>query len=204
MDPRRGTGIDPDVATGIRPVATLSLSRQEYVELVLEERPADRPTVLVPRDRSERLPGEAVADEVVALMILEEGPVNLVRATTRDGVDQAAGEPALAHVEGGDEHLVLRDRVERDRLRVHLPARLPGAAKAEEVVVHRAVDLNVVEPVVLSGGRGASDLGGGLDEVGKVAGQGREARDQALGHELARAGARRRAQRGRHGFGPVA
>ena len=173
VDPRRGYRVDADVGTGVRPAASLALTRHEDVELVAEERRPDRAAVLVFGEFPEGLCGQSAANQVVVLVILEEGAVNLVRAAPCDRVDQAAREPALADVERGDEHLVLGDGIDRDRLRPHLAAWLPGAPEPEQVVVHRPVDLDVVEAVVLSRGGSARDLRRGLDEVSKVAGQGR-------------------------------
>ena len=114
-------------------------------------------------------------------MIEESGAVEIVRPTLRDGVDAAPGEPTLAHVEGGDQNLVLRNGLERDRLRVYLTPWLPvGGAQVEEIVVDGTVDLDVVEAVVLPGHGKAGHLGRRLHEIREVAGQRWEPRDEAL------------------------
>ena len=78
------------------------------------------------------------------------GAVEFVRAALRHGVDQEAGEVALANVVRRQEDLVFLDCLERDLLGARLSARLQRRAQAEQVVRDGAVDLNGVEAVVLA------------------------------------------------------
>src|SRR5436305_1751187 len=88
---------------------------------------------------------------------------DLVRSRAGDGIHAAAGEPALADVIRGDDELDLFDGVEGDRLRVGLAARRTGGGETEQIVVDRAVDLDVVVAVVAAG-----DLHGRLRVVARV------------------------------------
>src|SRR5215471_18240292 len=96
-----------------------------------------------------------------------------VGAFLGNGVDQSSSEPPLANVEWGNQDLVFTNRFHRDRLGICLAARRSTACETKEVVVHAAVDLNVVEAVVLPANRRCSarigdDLGNRRDEVRKV------------------------------------
>ena len=71
--------------------------------------------------------------------------MEIVRAVLGDGVDAAAGEPALADVVRRDHQLKLLDRIEADRLCFRGAARRASrAGQAEQVVVRGAVDLKAV------------------------------------------------------------
>ena len=114
-----------------------------------------------------------------------------VGAAAGDGVQAAAGEAALADVVGGDDQLEFLHGVERDR---RGQAGCAAAAQAEQVVVHGAVDLDVVVAVALAGGReGAAaagvDLGGQAGEVVERTADRRHALDDAGGNVLGGAGA---------------
>jgi hypothetical protein len=88
-----------------------------------------------------------------------------VGATAGDGVHPTAREAAETHVVGSHDQLNLLDRVEGDRVRAGLPAGRPRAREAEEVVVHGAVDLDVVDGS--SAGDGDPALAGVGVEVGE-------------------------------------
>ena len=209
--PRR---IRPDHGTGERRHPVLNVDRSEELQPVSENGPTDRAAVLGLRKvRLQRNPGRdgtplwhRVPHEPLVLEEAEERAVEGVGAGLGDGVDQAAREAALPHVERRDQHLILLDRLHRDRVRVRLAARRAARGEPEQVVVHSPVDLNVVEPVVLSpkgGARhaGGDHLGNRAHEIGKVAAQGRETTDHVAGDSSRGPGARRRQQRvliGRH------
>src|SRR6185295_3415943 len=93
--------------------------------------------------------------------------LELVGAALGDGVDAGAGEAALAHVEGRDGHLYLRDGVEGHGLGVGLPARR-GIVEPEGVAEVRSVEGDaVVQPVLPREGKVAVAA---RIETGEVAG----------------------------------
>ena len=73
-----------------------------------------------------------------------------VGSAARNGIHAAASESALPDVVGRDDQLQFLDGIEADWLRPGLPAWRPGRRKPEQVVVDRAVDLEVVVPVMRS------------------------------------------------------
>jgi hypothetical protein len=89
-----------------------------------------------------------VSREALAAGREEHGAVHFVRAAPRHRVDEHPAEVALLHVERCEQHLVLAHGLEPDRLATRLPARLPGLAEPEQVVLARAVDLDVVDAIV--------------------------------------------------------
>ena len=122
----------------------------EEEQLVLHDRPA-RPLAAVgrvERARVERLPGGLFADERLVAEPVIHRAGDRVGSTPGDRVDARADEVALTHVERCDAHLHLLDRLQRNRRHVGSVARLPG--EAEGVVEVRAVDRDVVHPVVLA------------------------------------------------------
>jgi hypothetical protein len=54
----------------------------------------------------------------------------------------------LPNIERREQNLILAHRLEPDGLAPGLPARLPGVTEPEQIVLARAVDLDVVVPVV--------------------------------------------------------
>jgi len=70
--------------------------------------------------------------------------VEVVGAGAGDGVDAAAGETTLANIKARGHELQLLDHVELDRLRRGLAAGRAAVGKAEDIVVDRAVDRDVV------------------------------------------------------------
>src|SRR5215472_17846712 len=112
--------------------------------------------------------------------------MHLVGPALGDGVHQAAHEPALPHVEGRDLNLELLYRLDRNGPLVHRAAGdSGGGAECEEVVVDGTVDLDVVEPVILTTHRPAVGAGGDLgrrrDEIRKGPVQGRQTVDHGVG-----------------------
>jgi hypothetical protein len=103
--------------------------------------------------------------------------LELVGARFCHRVDRAAGESALANVVGRDRDLDLGDHVLLDRLGVRLSG--GGAtrlAETEQVVVVRAVDLDVV---VLAAAAGEADVlllsSSSPPSVGRMFGRGQDA-----------------------------
>ena len=92
-----------------------------------------------------------IADERLVREQTEARELPLVGPRLGHRVDEPAAEVRVTDVERRHEHLELLDGLERDRLRVPLSARGAALADPEHVVVHGAVDLDVVEPVPLSG-----------------------------------------------------
>src|SRR6186713_1928322 len=72
-----------------------------------------------------------VAGEPFAARREERRAVELVRATACDGIHEQPAKVALPHVERCEQHLVLADRLEADRLAARLPSRLSGFAEPE-------------------------------------------------------------------------
>src|SRR5262249_44964328 len=97
-------------------------------------------------DRLERV--EVLADPALVATVEEPVTADPVRAAPRDDVHAAAREAALPHVVRRDEQLELLDGVEADRLRAGLTFRRPRCRQPEDVVVDRAVNLDVVVAVV--------------------------------------------------------
>ena len=91
------------------------------------------------------------ADQVLVEEVGVEGTLDLVGTGLRDGVDGAAGEAGLAHVEGRDHDLYLLDGVQRNRVGARLAAVGAGSRETEGVVGHCAVDLEGVVAVVRAG-----------------------------------------------------
>src|SRR6185436_12621622 len=76
----------------------------------------------------------------------------VVRAGLGNRVDAAARESALTNVVGRDHQLDFLNGVEADRLRAGRAAGHTGAGgETEEVVVHRAVNLNAVVALAAPG-----------------------------------------------------
>ena len=129
----------------------LPLGRNEEMDLVLHDRTAQREAELllleIARAQERHVGGEILIAEVVVCR-----PVEVVRAALRHRIDERAREVPLAHVERRQQHLILLHRLERDRAAARLPTRLTGGAESENVALARAVDLNVVEAIVLSTG----------------------------------------------------
>src|SRR5439155_5896 len=151
------------------------------------------------------------AHGTLVLQVTEHRAVQLVRTRLSNGVDEPADEPPLSHVEGRHEDLVLLHRLDRERACVDAtPRDLVAGREGEEIVVDRAVDLNVVKAVVLTGERRASpgrlhDLRRGVDEIVERAVERRQppqggVRDEGLGTgpRLGQEGVRLRLDR--HGF----
>ena len=79
----------------------------------------------------------------------EGGGLELVGARPGYRVQSATGEAGLAHVEGGDEHLKLLDRVERnDPSHPHGPPATLCCRQPEDVLVQRAINVEGVEAEV--------------------------------------------------------
>ena len=114
-EPRRGIGVDAcgprrvhaDVRPRVRRSPRLVLGGHEKVQPVLDDRPAERPAVLVLLELPERQAGLIVPHQAFVLASEERRAVEGVRAPLRDGVDQPPRETALAHVKRSDEHLIL-------------------------------------------------------------------------------------------------
>src|SRR5213076_2752718 len=97
------------------------------------------------------------AHKILVLHVAEYRPVECVGAGLRDGIDETAHEPALPHVERRSEDLILLHRLDREGTSVDAtPRNLVAGREGEEIVVDRAIDLDVVEAVVLAGERRAS------------------------------------------------
>src|SRR5262249_27216406 len=136
---------------GNRPRVLLTLEALEEKQLVLH----DRTTHPFTKDRRlERAGVEHLAFRFVADVRLVPGPGaqrtgKHVAAAARYRVHAGADEVALTDIERRDVHLYLFDRFERDWSDTGPIARL--ALQTERVVEIRAVDGNVVHPVVLTG-----------------------------------------------------
>src|SRR5688500_213856 len=185
---------EPDVLSGRRRVLFLPLGRYEEVDPVLHDRAAKREAVL-----AALVLGKVghVAREVGIASVVERGSSEAVGSALRDGVDQRAGEIALAHVERREEHLILLHRLEGNRLAASLSAGLAGTAQSEEVGLVGAVDLDAVEPVVDAPARDSAvlrrrDLRRQDDEVGEVAVKRRKPAERRVRHGGRDTGARRR------------
>ena len=185
-----------------RRLAPLALEVGEEERPVAGQRAADAGAPLAVEEGGDRHVVDAAADQPLVAAVEVAGPAEGVRAAARDDVDAAAGEAALPHVVGRHHELQLADRVEADRLRVRLPARRPLPREAEQVVVHGAVDLDVVVAAAPAG-HAQEALGVGvaarLDEerihpreVLQAALDGRQRLDDAGRHPRRRARARRR------------
>ncbi len=98
--------------------------------------------------------------ERFVLVVAEEPAVESVGAALGDGVHQAACKVALPHVERCHLHHELLHGFQRERLGSGLTAGRAVVGESEEVVVGAAVDLDVVETVVLAGDREALALTG--------------------------------------------
>ena len=124
-----------------------------------------------------------------------------VGAALGDGVDLAAGEIPLAHIERRYQHLELPHGLERQRAHSELAAGRAGApAQAEEVVVGATVDHQVVVAVVGPGDRGTRHFRRRLDQVHEVPVEQGQPADGGIAHREARPGAVGGAQRiGRRG-----
>src|SRR5213075_870017 len=102
------------VRTDRRLRSRLPLGGDEEVQLVLDDRAAEVEAVLIDFEI-------AVAEKwlIRRHVRIAIGPrrsaLQLVRAALRDGVDEHAGEVAVAHVRGREEHLELLHRVDRDQ-----------------------------------------------------------------------------------------
>ena len=95
----------------------------------------------------DRRPPHRVAEQVLVATERVGGSVIFVSAALGHRVDVRAGKPALAHIEGGDRDLHLRDRVVRNRLGIGLSARR-RVVEAEGIVEVRPVQRDVVvQPV---------------------------------------------------------
>ena len=138
-----------DVRAGIRRVLLLKLGREREEQLVLDDRAAEPEPFLRLAERRRAEVGDVALHLLVARAVRARA-VEFVRAALRDGVDEEAGEVALANVERRQEDLVFLDRLERNLLRAGGTAGLQRRAQTEEVVRDRAVDLNRVEAIVLT------------------------------------------------------
>ena len=78
-------------------------------------------------------------------------PLNLLVPLLVTDVDAAAREATLAHVVRRDDELCFADGVVADRLHAGLAAGRARGRETEQVVVHGAVDLDVVVAVVAAG-----------------------------------------------------
>ncbi|MEI2719550.1 MAG: hypothetical protein V9E87_05335 [Gemmatimonadales bacterium] len=150
----------PDVRTERRLAGLVRLGGRKEVELVLDDRAAERAAVL-PAEELRASVERDVRDEVLVAGGVEPGPRELVGAVLGDRADQAARETALGHVVRRDDDLVLLDRLERDAAAVGLATELAGVGEAELVVLRRAVHLDRVEAVVLAGDRDFARIGRG-------------------------------------------
>src|SRR5207247_1631066 len=99
---------------------------------------------------AQRLLEGAVSHEILVAEEVVARPVEAVRPAAGDRVDPAPGEAAQAYVVGGDHELNLLDRIQADRVGARLAARGTRAGEAEEVVVDRPVDLDVVVAVIFA------------------------------------------------------
>ena len=111
-----------------------------------------------------------------------------------NGVDEPASEASLTHVIRRDKHLVFAHRFDGNRVHVGLSPRDAARSEPEQVVVHAAIDLDVVEAVVLTSERrprypGRDHLRYRHDEIGEIAAQGRQAVDDRVRDECLRPGA---------------
>ena len=115
--------------------------------------------------------GRVGADEIGAFEVAQDRAFDSVRARLGHGVDQAAGETAVANVERRAHDLELLHRLGGERGQPNRPSRRPvaGLAAAEGIIVVGPVDLDAVEPVVLSG-EGQAAVGT-LGDLGREKGQ---------------------------------
>ena len=195
----RVAGIGPDLhARRERAIVVPQVARHEEVQPVPDNRAADRePVLLLLIVRHGHRDARRVGPhEILILAVAECRAVKRVRAGLGDGVDEAAHEAALAHVERRNQHLVFLDGLERERSSIDAATRTAVAgAEVEEIVVDGAVNLNVVEAVVLPGERAAYDLGRRTEEVVEAAVQGRQPAQRGVRDQGLRAGAAGRQQR---------
>ncbi len=179
------------------PGRTVELTSQEEVELVLDDRAADRRAVLLDRELvlgNERV----VGGEFLVAEGVERRTGERIGAVLGHGVHQRAGEPALGHVERRDHDLVFLDRLERDATATGLATEFAGFTQPEPVVLGGAVDLDRIEPIALTG-RGqvatAPGVGGHLrrnpDEILELPIERREACHKGIRDGRLRAGAGR-------------
>ena len=137
---------------GLRLLAEIDIEEKEH--LVPADRAAETEAVFLVLEVAELAQRvRAVADQRVVTGEVEHGPFPVVRAAAGDGVDATTGEATLADVGGGEQQLDLLNGVEADRRRPGLAAGGSRIREAEEVVVHRAVDRDVVIAAAAAGHR---------------------------------------------------
>ena len=164
---------------------TLNFGRDEEVHPVLHHRPAERKTGLQPVVGA-RPRDDAVAGELVVAPVGKAGAAELVGTRLGHGIDERAGETAVAHVVRRHEHLVFLHRIERNGF--------PDARRRRDGPVQHvlagAVDQKGVEPEI--GSRAghssppAADLGRHVgregDEVLEVPVERRQSLHQRFGN----------------------
>src|SRR5262249_25072062 len=133
----------------LRRALLLPFRRDRKEDLVLHDGTAEPEAFLLLREGRVAEIGN-VALELLASRGERAGAVKLVRAALRDRIHEEPGEIPLPHIERREEDLILLDRFDRNLFRIRETARLKRGAQAEQVVGHRAVDLDRVEPVVLT------------------------------------------------------
>src|SRR5204863_58185 len=139
----RGAELD---ARGERTVVMTEVTGHEEVQPVADDRAAQRETVLLLLvvGHGYRHAVGIAAHEILILQVSEYRPVELVGAGFGDGVDQAADETALPHVERSDQDLILLYGFDRERPGVDAAAgNRIARAQREEIVVDGAGDLDV-------------------------------------------------------------
>ena len=133
------------------------LHRGEEAQLVLDDRAANGSAQLTAHERR-RTQERGVAPHLLVAVIHKRGALELIRARLRHGIHQRTGEIALAYVVRRDQYLEFLDGVERQRAAANLRADRRRGAEAEAVGERDTVDLDVVEAVVLAGGRDTAIL----------------------------------------------
>src|SRR5690606_33376372 len=165
----------------------------EEERAVANDRTTQREAVLVLLEVADVV---LAAHEVLVASVAVDRAEEIVLAALRHGVDEDAGEVALAHVVRRQQYLVLLDRLDADGLSACLSTRLSGGAESEEVRLGGAVDLDVVEAVVRACTGEARARTAHLrregHEVREVAVQRRKTADERVAHCRCRSAALRR------------
>ena len=133
----------------------LILSVDEEEELVFDDRSAEREAVRLGAFASavaEVVTVDGVPAQALVAVVGVGRTLEGVRTRLGDGVDAAAHEVRLAHIEGRYNHLKLLDSVERDRV----TAAGQGAREAEVVVQVGPIDGERVRTSVAAGDHGSA------------------------------------------------